>query len=126
MRRALLLALIILSGACGLESSDAAALHAAAELTGGDPLRGRALIREYGCHTCHTIPGVPGADREVGPPLTGLANRVYIAGVLPNVPENLMAWIENPRGASPRTAMPDVGVTSADARHIAAYLYSID
>ena len=126
MKRPLLLVLIVLSSACGLESRDAAALHAAAELTGGDPLRGRLLVHEYGCDACHTIPGVPGADREVGPPLAGLANRVYIAGVLPNVPENLMAWIEDPRSASPKTAMPDVGVTSADARHIAAYLYSID
>lgn len=111
---------------CGLESGDGPARHEAVALTGGDPTRGRALVHEYGCDACHTIPGVAGADREVGPPLTGLANRVYIAGVLPNVPENLIAWIQDPDEAAPKTAMPDVGVTQADARHIAAYLYSIE
>lgn len=126
MKCTLLVAITCCVCGCGLESRDVPALHEAAELTGGDPARGRALVHEYGCDACHTIPGVPGADREVGPPLTGLANRMYIAGVLPNMPQNLMTWIQDPKGVAPQTAMPDVGVTSADARDIAAYLYSIE
>jgi cytochrome c1 len=61
----------------------------------------------------------------VGPPLAGIASRAYIAGRLPNAPENMRRWIENPRSVDSMTAMPNVGVTPADARHITAYLYTL-
>jgi cytochrome c1 len=35
-----------------------------------------------------------------------------------------MQWIEHPRAINPQTAMPELGVTPAQARDIAAYLYS--
>lgn len=94
-------------------------------VAGGDAERGRAAIRAYGCQTCHTIPGVPGADALVGPSLAGLATRAYVGGVFSNTPENLVMWIQDPKAASPRTAMPDVGVTAEDARDIASYLYTL-
>ncbi len=99
--------------------------RSAAELTGGDPARGRVLMRSYGCQSCHTIPGVTGANGLVGPPLTGMASRSYVAGVLVNTPDNLIRWILDPRAVDPLTAMPNVGVSPADARHIAAYLYTL-
>jgi mono/diheme cytochrome c family protein len=84
--------------------------------------RGRDLLRSYGCVTCHESPGFgPG---YVGPPLVGFAERQYIAGVLVNVPSNAVAWIMNPRQFKPTTAMPNLGVASADAFDIAAYLYT--
>jgi cytochrome c len=95
-----------------------------AQLSGGDPHRGAAAIRAYGCGSCHTIPGVRGASGMVGPPLTALAHRAYIAGVLPNTPENLVRWIQNPPSIDSKTAMPNVGVTRQDAIDIAGYLYS--
>lgn len=107
-------------GACGHGAADAEARA----LTGGTPARGAAAIRAYGCGSCHTIPGIPGADALVGPPLQGLVRRAYVGGVLPNTPDNLVRWIRHPRQVSPRTAMPELGVTAADARDIAAYLYS--
>lgn len=94
-------------------------------LTGGDPARGPALMRAYGCAGCHTIPGVPGARGVVGPPLAGIAGRVYIAGVATNTPDNLVQWIVNPKAVDARTAMPVTGVTDEQARHIAAYLYTL-
>ncbi|MEW6268254.1 MAG: c-type cytochrome [Thermodesulfobacteriota bacterium] len=97
----------------------------AAPQTGGDPERGRALVRAYGCATCHLVPGVSGARGLAGPPLEGFATRVYIAGTLPNTPDNLVRWVEDPRALVPRTAMPSVGVSEDDARHIAAYLYTL-
>jgi cytochrome c2 len=95
-----------------------------AQLSDGDPHRGEAAIRTYGCGACHTIPGVRGANGLVGPPLTGLAERAYIGGVLTNTPQNLVRWIQNPPGVDPKTAMPNVGVTYRDAVDIAGYLYS--
>jgi cytochrome c1 len=65
---------------------------------------------------------VPGADAEVGPPLTGFGRRGYIAGELPNNPENLQRWIRSPQSVEPGTVMPDLGVTESDARDIAAFL----
>src|SRR5213078_5128082 len=68
-------------------------------------------IRKYGCGSCHDIPGVSGAVGMVGPPLGQIAQRVYIAGVLPNEPDNMIKWIENPPGIDSKTAMPYMGVT---------------
>ena len=97
----------------------------AARITGGDPERGRAAIRSYGCGSCHEISGVPGAVGNVGPPLNGIVKRAYVAGNLTNDPEHLEAWIRSPQHLHPPTAMPDTGVTSRDARDMAAFLYSV-
>ncbi|MDP8960777.1 MAG: c-type cytochrome [Actinomycetota bacterium] len=80
-------------------------------------------IDTYGCGSCHTIPGIRGADGLVGPPLTRFHERAYIAGQLPNTPENLVHWIMNPQEVEPGTAMPDLEVVEEDARAIAAYLH---
>ena len=121
---ALTLAPLLLLAGCTSETRQAEAREAA-YLTGGDPERGRALMRPYGCASCHTIPGVPGADAMVGPPLTGFAERAYVAGVLPNSPANLVRWIRHPRQVDSLTVMPDMGVGERDARDIAAYLYTL-
>jgi cytochrome c2 len=97
----------------------------AASLTGGDPHRGRVAIKRYGCSSCHTIPGVPGAESRVGPALDDIVDQTYVAGVVMNTPGNLIAWIRHPRQIDPKTAMPEMGVTEADARDIAGYLYSL-
>ena len=107
----------------GTRPSQRAAL--AITLTGGDPVRAPDLMIRYGCAGCHTIPGVPGADGLAGPPLNSLSRRIYIGGVLRNTPENLLAWIVNPRSANPGTAMPVTGITEREARDVAAYLYSL-
>jgi mono/diheme cytochrome c family protein len=99
--------------------------EAAAALTGGNPDRGQRLISSYGCGSCHAIPGVPGAQAKVGPPLAGLPERAYVAGVLPNTPRNLERWILDPPGVDAKTAMPNLGVSPSDARDIAAYLYTL-
>jgi cytochrome c len=92
--------------------------------SGGNPQRGKELITQYGCGSCHTIRGIPGATATVGPPLEDFRKRVYIGGRLTNTPEQLVKWIVNPREFDPNTAMPAVGVDAGQARDIAAYLYS--
>ncbi len=108
--------------ACGSENR-AAAVYV---VPGGDVAQGALAIDSHGCGACHVIPGIPGADSHVGPPLTDWAQRQYIAGTLPNTPENLVRWIQNPQAIEPGTAMPNMAVSDADARDIAAYLYSLD
>jgi cytochrome c2 len=82
------------------------------------------LMTQYGCPACHVVPGVPGAVGMVGPSLEGLAQRSYLAGTLQNSPDHLVQWIEHPQQIHPGTAMPEMGVTSHDARQIAAFLGS--
>jgi cytochrome c1 len=92
---------------------------------GGNAQAGMADIRKYGCGGCHTISGVQGANGLVGPPLDRFAYRAYIAGRLPNTPDNLMHWIQDPQQVVPQNVMPNMGVTEQDSRDIAAYLYSL-
>jgi cytochrome c2 len=108
------------SAACSRESEEKAA-----QWTGGVPSRGRDAIRRFGCASCHTIPGVPGADGLVGPPLTRIASRAYIGGKLTNTPEHMKSFIAKPHAADPNIAMPDMGIPERDVRDIAAYLYTL-
>ena len=112
-------AVALLLAACG--NGD----PADATQSGGNPSRGREVIRNAGCGSCHTIPGIRGAHGMVGPPLTAWSRRSLIAGNLPNSPGNLERWIGNAQRVEPGTAMPDLDVTPEDARDMAAYLYSI-
>lgn len=95
------------------------------QIPNSDSDKGQQALKAYGCGACHTIPGIPGATTTAGPPLTGWAERHYIAGSLPNNPDNLIFWIQNPQQVEPDTAMPDLDVTEEDARHMSAYLYSL-
>lgn len=118
-------AALLAAAAAACADIDNDAVANAFGLTGGNAHLGKVLIRQHGCGSCHTIPGVPGAHAMVGPPLSGMAARAYIAGVVPNTPDNLVRWIESPQEIDPRTAMPDVGLTTNQARDVAAYLYTL-
>ena len=49
---------------------------------------------------------------------------MFIAGVLPNTADNLIDWIVDQRAYSPGSAMPVTGVSKAEARDIASWLYA--
>lgn len=116
----LLLVCAVLASAC-----QEAGVVAQQRVPGGDATRGEQRLVAYGCGSCHVIPGVPAASGRVGPPLTDFADRKFVAGRLRNEPAGLIAWIQHPQQVSPGTAMPDLGVTDADARDMAAYLYTL-
>jgi cytochrome c len=118
----ILLFLTTLTG-CG-ERREENYKHASA-LTGGDPRKGKTAIQIYGCASCHTIPGIQGADSLVGPPLTSMSQRTYVAGVIQNTPENMVTWLRNPPKVDPKTAMPNMHLSDSDARDIASYLYTL-
>lgn len=120
MRHSAMLALVLFLSSCTTLSR-----KTAATATGGDPDRGAAMLSRYGCGSCHTIPGIPRAHGLVGPPLAGIASRMYVAGILPNQPVNLMRWVQDPQSFNEKTVMPNLGVTVPDAADIAAYLYSL-
>jgi mono/diheme cytochrome c family protein len=87
--------------------------------------RGKEVINQYLCVTCHRIPGIVGPNAPVGPPLAGIGARTMIAGHLPNSIEGMVRWLRNPQEIDRNSAMPDLGVTERDARDIAAYLATL-
>jgi len=111
--------------ACDRLPRDSNAREQAIAMVGADPDGAPPLMRQYGCTACHTIPGVPGANATVGPPLTAMARRSFIAGVLPNTPANMVRWIMNPPAVDSLTAMPYLAVPASAARTMTAYLYTL-
>ena len=55
--------------------------------------RGAVLIVQYGCGSCHEIPRIRSAHGRVGPPLQRFGRRIYIAGMLRNSSDNLVALV---------------------------------
>lgn len=87
--------------------------------------RGRLLLAQYQCGSCHAIPQVAAARGTVGPVLAAFGKRSYIAGHLPNRPDALARWIMDPASLAPGTAMPSMGVSRRDAQDMAAFLHSL-
>ena len=94
------------------------------DLPATEEARGPTLLRQYACDSCHVIEGVVGPRTFVGPPLRDWARRGYIAGALPNTPENLARFIRDPEAVSPGTLMPDLEVPPEHARAMAEFLFS--
>jgi cytochrome c len=98
--------------------------HRAEALTGGNAERGRQAFIGVGCGGCHALEGVGQANGLVGPPLDGIAERAIVAGKLANNPANLERWISSPQSVVPGNAMPDMQMSTQEARDIAAFLYT--
>ena len=108
MKRCMLL--LLFAVACGRESHE----------------RGRELIAQYGCNTCHSIPGIEGQQGSIGPSLEGIGARATISnGHVRNTPENLAKFIQSPASLNPSSNMPGLNMPSADAEQIAAYLRTL-
>ena len=120
-RRSLLLLCLVSVAAC--EGGKTVPGYTVA--TGGDAARDAQVIREFGCGSCHTIPGIRSAKGVVGPPLYFFSRRTYIAGELPNTLENLVRWVKDPPSVEPGTAMPKLGLSDQQALDVAAYLYTL-
>jgi cytochrome c len=91
---------------------------------GGDAKRGKLLAVQHGCAACHTIPRMP-TRGLVGPPLDGVGKRAYLAGKVPNTPENMVRWIRFPQQIDPDTMMPDMQISEIDGRDLTAFLYAL-
>lgn len=125
--RAMIHAAAIMSALVSIACADAhnQSSRAVVVIPGANIQRGKQLVTSHNCVACHTIAGLGGATGTAGPPLTGFANRALVAGELPNEPDNLVRWITNPSAVEPRTVMPNMGLTSGEARDIAGYLYTL-
>jgi len=125
MRRLGTIAAVLLTVASCRGNNPTYAVAYESHVEGGDPRRGAGVIAQYGCGSCHTIPGVRDAVGLVGPPLLWWSRRSFIAGEVPNTPPNLVRWIRDPQSIERTTAMPAVGLSEQQARDAAAYLYTL-
>lgn len=112
-----LAALAALAG-CSREAAPDAALRR----IDGDVARGRQLVAQYQCGGCHALAGAPSPALTAAPPLDGFGRRSYIGGRLANTPQTLQRWLQSPQALVGDATMPDLGVSAADARDIAAWL----
>ena len=85
---------------------------------------GKAIYAGSACVGCHTIRGVSAG--VLGPDLTTFGSRrTLAAGIFPNTPEAVAAWLKNPPALKPAAKMPALGLTDDQARAVAAYLLSL-
>jgi len=94
------------------------------QVDAADVERGRHLMSQFQCGSCHAVPGVPGGSQRA-PALERFGRRAYIAGQLPNSPDMLQRWLLDPQGLLPGTTMPRLGLSERDARDVAGYLLSL-
>ena len=77
------------------------------------------------CAACHTVRGA-GAGGILGPDLTHLMSRQTIAaGLLPNTPGNLSAWIADAQALKPGSRMPSLALPGPDLGAVVAYLNTL-
>lgn len=86
--------------------------------------KGKALVLSVGCLGCHNIddaavvdeagldPSV--RDRNFGPDLSQVGDKLHGRWI--------QQWVVNPKGRDPKTTMPDLRLSDAEAEAIAAYL----
>ena len=78
------------------------------------------------CGACHTVRGTQ-AGGLLGPDLTHLMSRQTIAaGILPNTPGNLAAWVSDPQAIKPGTRMPAPRLSPTELQAVLAYLHTLD
>lgn len=88
--------------------------------------RGRDVVAGPGnCMECHAIDGARG-DGPPAPDLTHFASRRTIAAAtLPNTPDDLARWLEDPQHVKPGALMEASGLDAADLEAVLAYLESL-
>jgi cytochrome c oxidase subunit II len=83
---------------------------------------GRDVFTSVACVSCHTVRGTP-ANGVFGPDLTHLMSRATLgAGVAPNTPDNLRAWVNDPASLKPGALMPAMKLSKNQLDQLVAYL----
>jgi cytochrome c oxidase subunit 2 len=87
--------------------------------------RGQEIFLTSVCTQCHTIQGTI-AGGKVGPNLTHIASRPYIAaGSLQNTREHLQNWVTDPQTIKPGIRMPMNTYSPEDLQALVEYLESL-
>jgi cytochrome c oxidase subunit II len=95
---------------------------ASAEVVGAP---GFATFQTYGCAACHRIAGTL-AQGRTGPDLTHVGRRVTLAaGILPNTPGAMAAFLRAPDSLKPGSRMPDLDLEPARVDELVAFLQGL-
>ena len=85
----------------------------------------RAAFLSLSCINCHAVSGTT-ATGTFGPDLSHLMSRATLgAGVIPNTPENLRAWVKDPQAIKPGNLMPNMQLNSRELDEVVSYLASL-
>lgn len=83
------------------------------------------IFEQTACVNCHAVAGTA-ATGTFGPDLTHLMSRDTIAsGIVPNTPENLRQWIQDPNTFKPGSKMPAMGLSNKELDAVTAYLETL-
>jgi len=86
---------------------------------------GQKIFERTACINCHAVAGTA-ANGRFGPDLTHLMSRDTIAsGAVPNTPENLRRWIQDPSVIKPGSKMPAMGLSDPDLNAVTSYLETL-
>ena len=86
---------------------------------------GRKQFETQACINCHAVNGTV-ANGRFGPDLTHLMSRETLAsGAMPNTPENLARWIDDPDTFKHGSLMPSMHLTKTQIDQITAYLVTL-
>jgi cytochrome c oxidase subunit 2 len=86
---------------------------------------GKMTFEHTACVNCHTLSGTS-AKGKFGPDLTHLASRETLAsGIIPNTPQNLRQWLNDPDSIKPGSLMPKMNLSSKELDAITAYMASL-
>jgi cytochrome c oxidase subunit 2 len=107
----------------GAQSPQATAIAAnAPEINAHD---GKLVFEQQACINCHAVAGTV-ANGRFGPDLTHLMSRATLAaGAMPNTPENLKAWIEDPNTFKTGSLMPAMHLSDRQNAQITEYLLTL-
>jgi cytochrome c oxidase subunit 2 len=90
----------------------------------GAAAEGKGVYTRTACVGCHTIRGVSAGT--LGPDLTRFGGRaLFGAGLWPTTSDNVVAWLKDPPALKPGAKMPNLHLTDAEAKALAAYLTSL-
>lgn len=86
---------------------------------------GRAAFLSQSCVNCHRVRGTS-AQGSYAPDLTHLmARQTLAAGVVPNTPQTLHRWVDDPQDVKPGCLMPAFGLDERDRDLIVGYLQTL-
>lgn len=90
-----------------------------------DSEQNRQAFLSSACIACHTVQGTKARGKS-GPDLTHMMSRQTLAsGAIPNTPESLRAWVQDPQKFKPGNLMPAVKLKDGQLDEMVAYLLTL-
>jgi cytochrome c oxidase subunit 2 len=91
----------------------------------GEAAKGGEVFRAMTCVNCHSTDALTRQPAE-GPNLAHFAARRFLgARIVPNTPENLRRWLQDPQQVKPGAKMPNFNLSAVQLGQLVAYLETL-